>query len=82
MMFLQFGNLLVNPILNFFRSYPEMTTDFEKLIISRSNLSLDSIPVQFSFSRFKNEWIYIYIHLAQNRNVVAFAITLVANVRH
>ncbi len=60
-----------------------MSTEFEELIVIRSNLTQDTIPIPFTYSRFKNEWIYILINLNEKqkvKNVVAFAVCVVTNV--
>jgi len=63
-------------------SYPEMSAEFEELLVSRSNLTLETIPIPFTYSRFKNEWVYILINLNEKqkvKNVVAFAVCVVTN---
>jgi len=61
-------------------SYPESTAEFESLLVIRSNLTQETIPVQFSYSRFKSDWIYIFVNLNETqtlKNVVAFALCLI-----
>lgn len=73
---------MANPNLKY-RSYPELSNEFEDILVTRSNLNLDTIPAQFTFSKFKGEWIYIYINLNENQtvpNVAAFGLCLITTV--
>lgn len=41
-------------------AYPAIDDEVEQTLKSRSNLSQETIPLQFTYSKFKNFWIYIY----------------------
>eukprot|EP01112_Ceratiomyxa_fruticulosa_P018831 TRINITY_DN6079_c0_g2_i4.p1 TRINITY_DN6079_c0_g2~~TRINITY_DN6079_c0_g2_i4.p1 ORF type:complete len:357 (-),score=58.92 TRINITY_DN6079_c0_g2_i4:108-1178(-) len=70
-------------------AYPSVDADLEKILISRSNLSLDTIPLQFTYSKYKAHWIYIYTAVNNasegedagmlNKRVSAFSICLIRN---
>jgi len=47
-------------------SYPSVESDVESVIKIRSALDKESIPIQFSFSKYKNEWLYIFIQLNES----------------
>jgi len=62
-------------------SYPEIEADNEQILLQRCGLKQDTIPIQFSFSKYKNDWYYIYIHINSQqtlKNVVAFAYCMIA----
>ena len=73
---------------NCHRSYPDCDNELEQVYFSRSSLKQETIPVQFNFSKFKQNWVYIYIHATQQnkspslKNVVAFAMCILATVSH
>lgn len=48
------GDVLVSWI------YPAIDDEVEQTVKSRSNLNQETIPIQFTYSKFKNFWIYIY----------------------
>jgi len=53
-------------------SYPILTPEaetLEKIIRERSNLDKPEIPLQFSFSRYKDKWIYIFTDTNLNTTV-------------
>ncbi len=60
----------------------------EKVITTRSNLEQDTIPAQFSFSKFQSNWLYIYVSIVTPdtapeilKKVKAFAVAIIASVR-
>eukprot|EP01116_Phalansterium_solitarium_P024044 TRINITY_DN8689_c0_g1_i2.p1 TRINITY_DN8689_c0_g1~~TRINITY_DN8689_c0_g1_i2.p1 ORF type:complete len:353 (+),score=114.19 TRINITY_DN8689_c0_g1_i2:893-1951(+) len=60
-------------------AYPEVSQETQDVFIARSGLEQEAVPLQFSFSRFKQEWLYIFIGInSDNARVPAFAIGLVA----
>jgi len=73
--------------------YPELGSDLEKVSIFRSGLQESTVPLQYSFSKFRNEWLYNFIQLNGNVTVAeeqelrsalspkvqAFAVLVVAN---
>jgi len=64
--------------------YPNVDEDFERVLIKRSLLSEETIEVQFIFSKYKNEWHYLYTILNENQQklprVVAFSICIISKV--
>jgi hypothetical protein len=62
------------------RSYPDCERELEKVFIARSGLKLDTIPIQFTFSKYKSNWIYIYLHINKPnsplKNIAAFAVCI------
>ena len=41
------------------RVFPALEDDVEQVLKGRSNLNQDTIPLQFTYSKYKNFWIYI-----------------------
>jgi len=57
-------------------TYPSIPDELEPVIISRSNLKDDSIPLQFSFSKFKDYWIYIFTQAKDEANTTLPSVTV------
>jgi len=62
-------------------SYPESDPELQQILLDRSGLLQETIPLQYSFSKYKGTWIYIYIHIKAQKEVLpmvsAFAICFV-----
>jgi len=58
-------------------TYPALPSDdLEPVIISRSNLKEEAIPLQFSFSKFKDFWIYIFTQSKDEGNTTLPSVTV------
>ncbi|PRP74132.1 FAM45 family protein [Planoprotostelium fungivorum] len=44
-------------------SFPQISTEVQDVVVSRSGLQHETIPLQFTFSRFGNQWIYSFIDI-------------------
>jgi len=44
-------------------SFPELTKEMESVVLSRSGLQHETIPLQFIFSRYGSQWIYSFIDI-------------------
>lgn len=64
-----------------FRSYPSVSEDQEEILILRSNLKNDTIPLPFTYSKYKNNWVYIRITSMDSEKIVAFGICLISSVK-
>jgi len=47
-------------------TYPELGTDLEKVALDRCGLHENTIPLQYSFSKYKSEWLYNFIQINNN----------------
>jgi hypothetical protein len=45
--------------------FPALDEDVEQVLKARSNLSQETIPLQFTYSKYKNFWIYIYSQVVE-----------------
>jgi len=59
-------------------TYPSIEEDMESILISRSNLSYETIPLQFTFSKYKNSWVYIFSHVNEHTDSTPLALKRVA----
>jgi len=53
------GDILVSWV------FPALDEEVEQTFRSRSNLSQETIPLQFTYSKFKNYWIYIFSQVVE-----------------
>jgi len=60
--------------------YPNVDVLDEKVLIARSGLRKDTVKQQFSFSKFKSRWFYVWTILTSERpRLEAFAICIVTS---
>lgn len=60
-------------------SYPSVSKDQEQILIARSNLQKETIPLPFTYSKYKNHWVYIRvapIESTTSPRLIAFGICL------
>jgi len=64
-------------------SYPEVTSELETILQARSGLQQETIPLPFTFTRYKTDWIYIMVQVKKDqstlKNCVAYAICLITS---
>jgi len=41
-------------------SYPLLEPGFDRVLVAKSRLHRDAVSAEFSFSKFKENWVYIY----------------------
>jgi len=63
--------------------YPELDVELEEILLARSNLHQETIPIRFSFSRYKNEWIYVYVNIRNPnsktlQDILAFSLCVIS----
>jgi len=62
-------------------AYPEATSELEAILLLRSGLKQETIPLPFTFSKYKNEWIYILVQVNKEQKTLpqctAYAICLI-----
>ncbi|KAM9972158.1 hypothetical protein ACTFIW_003515 [Dictyostelium discoideum] len=49
--------------------FPTITEDLKSVILNRTSLLQEKISLQFSFSKFKNSWIYIYTTSVETQQI-------------
>jgi len=64
-------------------SYPELDQEMENLVMLRTNLKQNTIPLKFAFSKYKNDWIYVFININEGSKrvlpkVAAFSLNIIA----
>lgn len=68
------------------RAYPGVDTATEQVAIARSQLNVDVIELDFTFSRFRDQWLYIHTAVADETSqstlpdVTAFAVCILCKV--
>jgi len=63
-------------------TYPSIDQEVQQVILDRVNLTSETIPLQFIWSKYKNQWIYIYTHVNETKqtlpHLAAFSVAVLA----
>jgi hypothetical protein len=77
-------SLIVSIYYHFSRVYPDADAELEDVLIRRSQLQEEKIPLRYMFSRFKQHWCYTFVVINENRQQLpqteAFALCIMATV--